>query len=145
MARKNKITFDLRALERTLNELTAVGADTRGITENVLLNAAEKVQADVRAALAPQYMPAGGRYSTGATELSVIDPHVVWHGSRCEAPIGFDKSKSGAGGFLITGTPKMRPNTKLYEIFEGRRYMNNVMKGISDEMLTILAEEMVKK
>ena len=145
MAHKNKITFDLRNLSKTLNELTAIGADTRGITETVLLQAAEKVQADVKAALAPQYMPAGGRYSTGDTELSLIEPHVEWHGSRCEAPIGFDKRKSGAGGFLITGTPKMRPNPKLYEIFEGRSYMNKVMKGVSDEMLHRLAEEIAKK
>lgn len=141
----NKLTFDFTSLSKTLNELTAIGADTRGITERVVLEAAEKIQDDVKAALAPQYMPAGGRYSTGETANSVINPHVNWVGSRCEAPIGFDKSKSGAGGFLITGTPKMRPNTKLYEIFEGRRYMQKVMKSISDEMLHELAEEIAKK
>ena len=137
--------FDLRELTRTFKELTAIGADTREISEKVMQDVAEKVQADVRAALAPQYMPAGGRFSTGETEKSVVEPHVEWHGGSCEAPVGFDKNKSGAGGFLITGTPKMRPNLRLHEMFEGKTYFRNVMKGISDEMQKYLVEELIKK
>lgn len=144
MAPKNKFKFDLKDIERTFRDLTAIGADTQALTEKALLNAAEKVQADVREAMAPQFMPAGGKYSTGETAASIVPPMVQWHGLSCQAPLGFDKSKPGAGGYLITGTPKMRPNAKLNEIFEGKGYMRKVMTAIQKELLQELVKEMVK-
>ena len=141
---KNKFTLDCSQFERFMVELDELGADTEKAAEKVLQKAAETVQADVREAMAPGYMPAGGKYSSGETAESILEPKVEWNGTACTVNLGFDYTKSGAGGFLITGTPKMRPNTRLHEIFAEKKYMNQIMKKMGDDALEILVEEMSK-
>jgi hypothetical protein len=93
--------------------------------------AAEKVQQDTIAAIQPVNLPGKGRYSTGDTLNTVIrDPKTKWEGSVGEIPIGFDKTKPGAGGWLITGTPKMRPDYALEKIYGTKRYESELKKTI---------------
>ena len=76
-------------------------------------------------------MPAEGKYSTGRTEQAVLTtPRVEASGNLVEVGAGFDYTKDGAGGILITGTPRMKPNYELNKIFKGKRYMNNISKDI---------------
>lgn len=138
---KNKIEIDMRGMEYYLRELEEMGGNTRRATETVLQKAAEKVQADVRDAVEKQNLPAGGKYSTGDTANAIVEPHVEWHGTLCSAPVGFDYTKSGAGGYLISGTPKMRPDQKLHAIFREKSYMRKLSKEIGEEALKILIEE----
>ena len=87
-----------------------------------------------------QYLPAHGQFSTGETKRSIADPKVEWSGTLAEVGMGFDKTKDGAGGFLITGTPKMKPNAKLEDIYVRKKYMSNVQK----QMQEIVSEEIKK-
>ena len=91
--------------------------------------------------MAPSYLPAGGKYSTGKTEATIVDnPQVEWSGSRASIEVGFDFGKPGAGGFLITGTPKMKPDKELNRMYKGKKYM----KQIQDQMSEVVSEAISK-
>ena len=61
-----------------------------------------------------------------------MNPSVEWSGWLAELPVGFDKTKPGAGGWLITGTPRMRPDYALERIYVNKRYANRVQKDIEE-------------
>jgi hypothetical protein len=96
---------------------------------------AETVEVDTVAAMASANLPAGGKYSQGETMASIVrNAKAQKNGVSVEIDIGFDKTKSGAGGFLITGTPKMRPNYALEKIYGTKKYESTLKKDI-DQLL----------
>ena len=93
------------------------------------------MQQDTIAALESSNLPAEGKYSQGDTLNSVIkDIKTIWVGSIGEIKLGFDKTKAGAGGFLITGTPKMKPDLALERIYGSKRYENQLKKQIEQAL-----------
>ena len=131
MARKQMISIDFKNFSDYAEKIDKLGANLRSVFSKAMEEAAEKVQQDTIAAIQPVNLPAKGRYSTGDTLNSVIrDPKTKWEGSVGEIPIGFDKTKPGAGGWLITGTPKMRPDYALEKIYGTKRYENELKKTI---------------
>lgn len=132
--RKNFIKIEGSAFADYAEKLDKLGADLKKIFDESLIKAGTKVQADVREAVAPQNLPARGAYSTGDTEASVLEPKVIWAGSVGELPLGFDKTKPGAGGFLITGTPRMAPDYALTKIFTQKSYETNIKKEIEADL-----------
>lgn len=140
-ARKNKIQFDFDRLANVIEKLDKAGANLEKILTEVLEDAAKEIQADTIKALDKSYLPAAGKYSSGDTEEGVVtDPKVEKQGSILEIGVGFDKSKPGAGGWLITGTPKMAPDKLLVDIYTNKKYENNLMKTIEEK----LSEELEK-
>ena len=132
---KNKFQFDFDALSDIIEKLDKAGAELEKVLTEVLEDTAEEITQDTTAALAPAYLPAGGKYSTGETLASVIrNPKVEQKGSILEIGVGFDKSKPGAGGWLITGTPKMQPDMKLNEIYANKKYERKMMKNIEGKL-----------
>lgn len=80
-------------------------------------------------------LPAKGVYSRGETEQSIVrDAKTEWHGSLGEIAMGFDKSKPGAGGFLITGTPKMQPDRALESIYGKKSYETKARNKIREKL-----------
>ena len=131
MARKQMISIDFKNFSDYAEKIDKLGANLKSVFSKAMEEAAEKVQQDTIAAIQPVNLPAKGRYSTGETLNSVIrDPKTKWEGSVGEIPIGFDKTKPGAGGWLITGTPKMRPDYALEKIYGTKRYENELKKTI---------------
>lgn len=131
MARKQMISIDFKNFSDYAEKIDKLGANLKSVFSKAMEEAAEKVQQDTVAAIQPVNLPAKGRYSTGETLNSVIrDPKTKWEGSVGEIPIGFDKTKPGAGGWLITGTPKMRPDYALEKIYGTKRYENELKKTI---------------
>lgn len=131
MARKQMISIDFKNFSDYAEKIDKLGANLKSVFSKAMEEAAEKVQQDTIAAIQPVNLPAKGRYSTGDTLNSVIrDPKTKWEGSVGEIPIGFDKTKPGAGGWLITGTPKMRPDYALEKIYGTKRYENELKKTI---------------
>lgn len=140
MAKNNTIRLDTSGLEDLMRKLVRVEhAAAKETIEEVLTEAAQRIQTDTHLAMAKNYLPAQGQYWTGKTAASIIDdPHVEWEGMVGSIPVGFDFSKPGAGGYLIkgrkpsaaTGTPYMAPDPMLNKMFRGTAYM----KGIQDEM-----------
>ena len=130
-ARKSMISIDFSNFADYAEKLDLLGANLKSVFSKAMEEAAEKVQADTIAALEDAHLPAGGKYSQGDTKNSVIpDPKTTWEGSVGEIGLGFDKTKRGAGGFLITGTPKMRPDLALERIYGTKRYENQLKKQI---------------
>ncbi len=56
--------------------------------------------------------------------------------------MGFDKTKPGAGGFLITGTPKMQPVKPLAQIYGSKKYEKQMTKEIQEELEKTIQERM---
>lgn len=135
MARKSMLWIDFSNFEEYAERLEQLGANLKQVFEKAMQEAAEKVQADTVAAMDKANLPAGGDYSNGDTKDSIIpDPKVEWHGFVGEIGLGFDKTKAGAGGFLITGTPKMRPNAALEKIYGRKTYEKQINKMIEQAL-----------
>ena len=120
--------MDGSAFAEYAEKLDRLGADLQEVFTEAMEKAGTKVQGDVQSAITPGNLPGGGKYSTGETAASVLDPVVTWAGSLGELPLGFDKKKPGAGGFLITGTPKMAPDAALAAIFTQKSYERNIKR-----------------
>lgn len=134
-SRKNSLSIDFSNFAEYAERLDELNADLKEIFQDAMEQAAETVEWDIMDALADANLPALGKYSQGATEASVIrNAKVQWQGMLGEIPIGFDKTMPGAGGWLITGTPKMRPDYKLEDIFSRRSYEKKIMEQIEEHL-----------
>lgn len=132
---KKMLSVDFSNFSNYAEKLENLGADLQDIFGKVMQEAAEEVQNETRAALADGNLPAYGKYSQGDTMNSVIDDtSVTWHGYVGEVSLGFDKTKKGSGGFLITGTPKMKPDYKLQEIYQTKKYESKIKKEIEETL-----------
>ena len=128
---KNKAKVKLEGFKEMITALDSLGGDLVGIAADALSQAGETIGWDTLEAAQNPNMPAEGKYSTGRTEQAVLTtPRVEVSGNLVEVGAGFDYTKDGAGGILISGTPRMKPNYELNKIFKGRRYMNNISKDI---------------
>lgn len=134
-ARKRGISIDYSAFETFAEELEKLGADLKEVFTEAMEKQGEKVALDTKDAVKQVYLPAKGKYSQGDTEKAIdMHPKVEWSGSVAEIGLGFDKTKSGAGGFLITGTPKMQPDYKLEKIFGQKKYEREMVKEIANQL-----------
>lgn len=120
-------SIDFNGFADYAEKIDLLGGDLKQIFTEALEDAFETVQADTLAAIDDAYLPAEGEYSQGDTADSVIDDkRVHWSGSVGEISLGFDKTKKGAGGWLITGTPRMKPDAKLAAIYDSKGYMKRL-------------------
>lgn len=128
---RTTLKLDTSAFDDFAEKLDRLDADLKPIFDDALTQAAETITDDTLEAVKDQYLPAHGNYSTGDTKRSIMrNPHVKWSGMMGEVAVGFDYSKSGAGGFLITGTPRMQPDKELNRIYKGKRYMTEIKKDM---------------
>ncbi len=133
--RKNYISIDFSNFAEYAEKLDRLNADLKKIFGDAMEDAAKQVQEDTRKAVDNANLPAGGNYSDGETKASIIrDVTPKWSGSLGEVKLGFDKTKPGAGGFLITGTPKMAPDAPLAEMYSGRKYQRQIQKKIEQSL-----------
>ena len=131
--RKSMLSIDFSNFSDYAERLDELGADLKKVFADAMEQAAETVQEDTLEALSSAYLPADGIYSKGITKQQVItNAKVEWSGYVGEIGLGFDKSKPGAGGFLITGTPRMQPDYKLEDIYGRRKYENQIKKDIEE-------------
>ena len=139
--RKNYIAVDFSAFAEYAEKLDRLGADLKDIIGDAMEEAAKQVQEDTADAVESANLPAGGQYSDGETRASIVrDVAPKWSGSVGEVHLGFDKSKPGAGGFLITGTPKMAPDAVLAEMYSGKTYQRQINKMIEEPLQKALDE-----
>lgn len=134
--------LDVRGFEEYIHKLEDLEADLKPIVTDALGQAAETIEHDTIDAVAKEYLPAGGKYSRGDTEASIVrGAKAKWDGATAEINVGFDYSKPGAGGLLITGTPRMRPGTELNKMYRGKRYMKQIQK----DMVGVFQSEIEKR
>lgn len=138
---RNTLRLDTKGFESLLTKLDEVGGNINEVVTKALEEAGQTIAEDTHKAMAASYLPAGGKYSNGKTEAAIVDnPQVEWSGSRASIEVGFDFGKPGAGGFLITGTPKMKPDKELNRMYKGKKYM----KQIQDQMSEVVSEAISK-
>ena len=133
--RKNQIEINTSAFMEYAEKLERLGADLQEVFTQAMEEAGAKVAEETVRAVENANLPAHGRYSRGETMDQVIKaPTVKWSGSLGELPLGFDKTKPGAGGFLITGTPKMQPDHALQKIYGTKKYDTQVRNEIKAKL-----------
>lgn len=138
----NTIKLNAKGFEEYAEKLEKLGADLKPIFTDVLMQAAETITEDTVDAMNPHNLPRGGKYSHGNTEKSIIkNPQVAWTGTVGEVNVGFDFSKPEAGGYLITGTPRMKPNKALNKIYKSKKYMSDIRK----DMIAIFEDEIARR
>ena len=142
MARRNTLKLDTSKFYDLLTKVEGAGKSVRKIVNDSLGKAVEIIASDTEAAIAPANLPAGGKYSTGRTVESIIrDNTVRWEGFVAWVPVGFDFSLPGAGGYLITGTPRMKPDYALNKMYKQKKYMTKIETDISEAISDYLEEE----
>ena len=140
---RNTFTLDTAPLEGLVQKILDLEGDAREAVESALEQAAETISDDTLDAVAPGNLPAQGRYSKGATEASVLrDQKVRWNGTTAWIPVGFDFTMPGAGGYLISGTPKMQPVAQLRRMYKQKKYMADIQKDITDVLEDALIRAM---
>lgn len=143
---RNTLKFDTAGmLDPLIQKLAKLGGDVPKAVNDVLLQAAETIRDDTIDALQHQHLPARGKYSTDDTRKSVIEnPRVEWSGDTAAVPVGFDFSKPGAGGFLISGTPKMAPDRELNRMYKQKKYMAQLQNDLADTLFDYIDDMMDK-
>lgn len=133
--------LDTSGFEGLLRKLDQLGGDVQKAVSDALEQASETIAEDTEEAVAHSNLPAGGMYSTGDTEKAIIrDTEVRWEGLVGWVPIGFDFSMPGAGGYLITGTPRMQPDKRLHQMYKQKKYMRQIQNDMGDVILDYITE-----
>ena len=131
MARKKNISINSDLFAREITKLDELNADVKRIVSDALEEAAKKIEEDTLDGLQDKYLPAHGIYSTGETKEAVIrDAKAEWSGTYCSVNVGFDKTKPNAGTYLITGTPRMKPDAMLNKVYRGKSYEKSINESI---------------
>lgn len=135
MGKRTKFKLDVRGFQTLAVRLDGLGGDLKEFFTDQLEQVAETVAEDTTEAVRASNLPAGGKYSKGDTEKSIIrNSKVEWTGNIGSIALGFDYAKPGAGGFLITGTPKMKPDYKLETIYARKTYSRNLSQRLEDAL-----------
>lgn len=136
---RNGFAIDWSQFEEFAEELDGLGADLKEIFTDVMQQTAETVQEDTAEATQKAYLPAQGRYSQEDTIKAIVQyPKVNWSGTLGSIGLGFDKTKPNAGTFLITGTPRVRPDYKLEDIYARKKYLKGMITDINDYFMDTL-------
>lgn len=131
MARKKGLNIDFSDFVELYDQLERFGGKIDDIVADAMEQTAQTVEEDTIDAMEAVNLPASGKYSTGDTKESIVkDAKAIKLGSFVEIDMGFDKTKQGAGGLLITGTPKMRPNYALEKIYGTKKYEGNLRRDV---------------
>ena len=132
---KNILKLETGWLDNLLIQVDSLGGNVKDVSGRALRKAALQVQTDTVLATAKPKLPASGEYSKGYTSESIIHfPKVEWDGNVGSVNIGFDFAKPGAGGYLISGTPRMNPDVELRKMYKGKRYMGEINKIMQNEV-----------
>lgn len=140
---RNTLKLDSSAFAGLLTQLEKLGGSVREAVDDAMGQAAETIKDDTIEAVENAYLPAGGKYSTGDTRESIIaDTTVRWEGNLAWVPVGFDFNKPGAGGWLISGTPRMRPDEKLHRMYREKRYMKQIHQDMQEVIMDHIQDAM---
>lgn len=140
---RNTLKLDTSGFEEMLRKLDSLGGNVQKAVEDALIQSAETIREDTIAAIDAANLPASGKYSTGSTRESIVsDSQITWEGLIASVPVGFDFSIPGAGGFLITGTPRMQPDRALNRMYKQKRYMKQIQNDMGDVIMDYVIDAM---
>jgi hypothetical protein len=139
---RNTLKLNLSGFEELITKLEGLDGDVKKTVTKALEQTAKTIEKDTQTALNSSNLPRGGKYSTGDTKKAVVtNATAIWSGTQASINVGFDYGKKGAGGFLITGTPRMKPVTQLKKMYKGATYR----KRLQNDMSEIVQAEIKRK
>lgn len=137
--------IQIDGFDRILKELDRLEADTKKVAEKALEKTFDIVQKKTEIGMQKQNLPAKGRYDSGETRKAIIQkPEVSWSGDTASVDVGFDL-KQDAGFvsiFLMHGTPKMKPDKKLYDAFYAKKTKDEIIQAQEDVYYSEIARLM---
>ena len=131
------VTFQMPELDLFLKQIEQAAGNIEPALNKALKAVGDQVARDTKSAMASSNLPAGGKYSIGATEQTIItNPSVTWDADGAWIGVGFDQTtgKFSAGTFLIAGTPRMKPDKKLRAIYKDKKYMATLQDALLEEL-----------
>ena len=138
--------LQLGGFQELITKLDSLQGDVKKAVTDALEQTGETIGEDTVDAVDNANLTAKGEYSKGNTKASIVsNPKVQWSGSQAEIGIGFDYNKKGAGGFLITGTPRMKPDYELQKIYKKKKYMNQIQSDMADVVNDYIIQKMEGK
>lgn len=142
---RNTLKLDTSGFEDLVRRFEKLGGDAKEIVNKALERAGDKIEKDTIAAVQRKNLPQKGKFSKGNTEKSIVrDSKTTWSGTLAEIGVGFDYSKPGAGGYLITGTPRMQPDRELHKMYKQKAYMRQIQNEMMETVSERITEEMEK-
>ena len=142
---RNTLKLDTKGFEDLVRRFEKLGGNAKEIVGEALERAGDKIEKDTIAAVQRKNLPQKGRFSKGNTERSIVrDSKTTWSGTMAEIGVGFDYSKPGAGGYLITGTPRMQPDRELHKMYKQKAYMRQIQNEMMETVSEKITEEMEK-
>lgn len=143
MAKKNTLALETKAFEELVTKLEGIKGDVKQAVTDALEQSAETIEYDTKDAMQKANLPAKGKYSTGRTAETIVEgAKAKWTGTTAEINAGFDYSKPGSGGLLITGTPRMQPNRELNRIYKQKKYMKQIEADMAEVVNDYITEAM---
>ena len=136
MSRKNKIGLQFDGFEEMIAKLDELQGDLKKTTEKALQASHDHITPKLHADMKKHRQ-------TGDTEKSIADnAHVTWEGTTASVDVGFSIRSGGLPSiFLMYGTPRMKPDKKLYNDIYGSK----TKKEIAEIQREIFASEIKKK
>ena len=142
---RNTLKLDTKGFEDLVRRFEKLGGNAKEIVGEALERAGDKIEKDTIAAVQRKNLPQKGKFSKGNTERSIVrKSKVTWSGTMAEIGVGFDYSKPGAGGYLITGTPRMQPDRELHKMYKQKAYMRQIQNEMMETVSEKITEEMEK-
>lgn len=139
---RNTLKLDTKGFEDLITRFEKLGGDAHEIVGKALEKAGDRIEKDTIEAVQRKNLPQKGKYSKGNTERSIVrNSKATWSGTLAEIGVGFDYSKPGAGGYLITGTPRMQPDRELNKMYKQKAYM----RQIQNEMMETVSEKITER
>lgn len=145
---RNTLKMTTTGMEDLLTKLDGLGGDIVKVASDALEQSAETIGEDTTDAIADNNLPAGGAFSTGETDRQILkNPKPIYEGTKLTVNVGFDYGKPGAGGYLLRGryggcTGNVPAVAELQEIYERRKYMNDIKRDMRDVVLSEIEERM---
>lgn len=136
MARKNRIGLQFSGFDEMIAKLDELQGDLKKTTEKALQASHKHVTPKLHADMKKHHR-------TGNTEETIVDDApVIWEGTTASVRVGFLVSLGGlASIFLMYGTPRTKPDKKLYNDIYGPK----TKKEIAEIQREIFANEIKKK
>lgn len=145
---KNTIGLQFSGFDELAERFDKLGGDLNRITQEALEESQKAVTLKISQKMNKSNLPAGGKYSTGQTEKSIIkDTKVDWQGSVASIDVGFEmKTPQGTSLtsiFLIYGTPRQKPVDGLYNALYGnktKKEIASIQKNIFNQGIKDIME-----
>ena len=138
MARRgNRIELSFPGMQQMQNQLRELNGDLKKVAEKALKESHDYVTPKLHEDMLRHK-------KTGKTEQSIIDTAKIdWTGTTASVAIGFNLKDGGMPSiFLMRGTPRTRPDTKLRNDVYGPKTKKEIQELQKKTFMDAIAEKM---